>query len=63
MLYWPTRVTEKCRKDRSLALAHGLDAKFFPSLRDELRRQAEASPGVEEADAEGDLIDDEQDEE
>jgi hypothetical protein len=63
MLYWPTRVTEKCRKDKSLALAHGLDGEFFPSLRDELRRQAEASPSAEDADAEGDLTDNDQDEE
>jgi hypothetical protein len=63
MLYWPTRVAEKCRKDKSLALAHGLDGEFFPGLREELRRQVEASTSVEDAEAEGDLTDDEQDEE
>ena len=25
MKYWPERVKEKCRKDKSLAIAHGLD--------------------------------------
>ena len=40
MLYWPTRVTAKCRTDKSLALAHGLEAELFPGLREELRRQA-----------------------
>ncbi|MDO9585677.1 MAG: hypothetical protein Q7I93_04230, partial [Syntrophales bacterium] len=24
MKYWPDRVKEKCRKDKSLAIAHGL---------------------------------------
>jgi hypothetical protein len=47
MLYWPARVTEKSRADRSLALAHGLDAEFFPGLRAELRRQAEPATGGE----------------
>ena len=63
MLYWPTHVTERCRKDKSLALAHDLDAEFFPGLREELRRQVETSPSVEDAETEGDLTDDEQDEE
>lgn len=63
MAYWPTRVTEKSRKDKSLALAHGLDADFFPGLRDDLRRQAEASLGVEDAATEDDPADDEPDEE
>jgi hypothetical protein len=43
MRYWPTRVTGKCKQDRSLALAHGLDREFFPGLREELRRQAETA--------------------
>jgi hypothetical protein len=47
MWYWPTRVTEHCRTDRSLALAHGLEAQFFPGLREELRRQAEAARAIE----------------
>jgi restriction-modification enzyme MmeI-like protein len=63
MLYWPTRVTEKSRKDKSVALAHGLDTDFFPGLRDELRRQAEASSAIEDVATEDDLTDDEQDEE
>jgi hypothetical protein len=42
-LYWPTRVDAKCRMDKSLALAHGLDAELFPGLREELRRQVEPS--------------------
>jgi hypothetical protein len=42
MHYWPDRVTHKCREDKSLALAHGLDEKLFPGLRDELSRQPTA---------------------
>jgi hypothetical protein len=53
MLCWPARVTEKCRSDRSLALAHGLDAELFPGLRAELLRQVEpaATEEVEGEDA------------
>lgn len=40
MHYWPDRVREKCREDRSLALAHGLDSEFFPGLREALREAA-----------------------
>jgi hypothetical protein len=47
MLYWPARVTEKCRTDKSLALAHGLDAELFPGLREELRRQPEPATAAE----------------
>jgi len=59
MRYWPERVTAKCREDKSLALAHGLDEEFFPGLREELRREAErAATSVElqedEGEAEGD---------
>jgi hypothetical protein len=61
MRYWPTRVTEKCRSDKSLALAHGLDAQFFPGLRDQLRRQADA-PSAEEP-SEQEVVDDEAEEE
>jgi hypothetical protein len=25
MAYWPDRVREKCRRDKSLAIAHGLE--------------------------------------
>lgn len=48
--YWPTRVDEKCRTDKSLALAHGLDAELFPGLREELRRQTEPSAEAEAED-------------
>jgi hypothetical protein len=61
MRYWPTRVTEKCRTDKSLALAHGLDSQFFPGLREELRRQADAGGGADAA--EEPVADDESDEE
>lgn len=61
MRYWPTRVTERCRSDKSLALAHGLDAQFFPGLRDELRREADAA-GATTPDDE-DLMDNEVEEE
>lgn len=61
MRYWPTRVTENCRSDRSLALAHGLDAQFFPGLRDELRRQADTASAAEPGDEE--LVADESEEE
>jgi hypothetical protein len=47
MLYWPARVTEKCRTDKSLALAHGLDAELFPGLREELLRQPEPATAAE----------------
>ncbi len=64
MLYWPTRVTEKCRKDKSLALAHGLDAEFFPGLRDELRRLAEsARDSDQEPEDEADELGEEEDRE
>lgn len=63
--YWPDRVTAKCRPDRSLALAHGLDGEFFPGLREELRRQAEAAPDADEPepDAEDEAPEDEEDDE
>ena len=51
MLYWPDRVREKCRTDRSLAIAHDLDGEFFPGLRDELRRRAEGTASVAEVEA------------
>jgi len=64
MLYWPTRVTEKCPKDKSLALAHDLDGEFFPGLRDKLRRQAEsASDSDEEPEDEAGELDEEEDRE
>jgi len=28
MNYWPDRVREKCRTDKSLAIAHGLESLF-----------------------------------
>jgi hypothetical protein len=62
MLYWPSRVTEKCRTDKSLALAHGLDAELFPGLRAELLRQAEPA-ATEEAEGVGALDADEEEEE
>jgi hypothetical protein len=61
MRHWPARVREKCRTDKSLALAHGLDAEFFPGLREELRRQAESTAGTIEPDDE--LVVDEADDE
>jgi len=53
MRYWPERVTAKCREDRSLALAHGLDREFFPGLREELR-EAAARAATEDSDMESD---------
>jgi hypothetical protein len=47
--YWPDRVTGKCRTDKSLALAHGLDAQFFPGLRDALRAEAKRARDDAEA--------------
>jgi hypothetical protein len=49
MRYWPERVTAKCRGDRSLALAHGLDREFFPGLDEEFREAAATE--VEPADS------------
>lgn len=43
MHYWPDRVTAKCRSDKSLALAHGLDEEFFPGLRESLRKQSDTA--------------------
>lgn len=62
MLYWPTRVTAACAKDKSLAIAHGLEADLFPGLRDELRRQAASATPEEtlEDDGEGDGEDDDE---
>ena len=51
MLYWPDRVRERCRTDKSLAIAHNLDSEYFPGLRDELRGQAERTASVTEDEA------------
>jgi DNA-binding transcriptional MerR regulator len=50
MRYWPDRVTEKCKTDKSLAIAHDLDGQFFPGLREELRRKAEKAAAEPEPD-------------
>lgn len=64
MRYWPTRVREKCRTDKSLALSHGLDGEFFPGLRDELRRRAESARTTEPDDEPtADAADDEEEDE
>ncbi len=60
MHYWPNRVTDKCRKDKSLAVAHALDEQFFPGLREELRRQAMAPAG--EAPPDEEQLEDEENE-
>ena len=59
MLYWPTRVTDKCRRDKSLAIAHGLDEEYFPGLREELRREATVpdQPGVQKPDGQTEDLD------
>ncbi len=62
MRYWPTRVTQKCKQDKSLALAHGLDREFFPGLREELRRQAETTAAADVPD-DGLATDEDDDEE
>jgi hypothetical protein len=54
MRHWPARVAERCRSDRSLAVAHGLDAELFPALGEELGRQVE--PAVPVAGDDGDAV-------
>ncbi len=29
MCYWPNRVLEKCQKDKSLAITHGVEKEFY----------------------------------
>ena len=33
MNYWPERVREKCKTDKSLAIAHGLEALFVEPIK------------------------------
>jgi hypothetical protein len=58
MRYWPTRVDAKCKKDPSLAVAHGCFWKYHPARAWawELRLQDEIGPGfrIEEAPYRGD---------
>ena len=37
MAYWPERVRAKCRSDKSLAIAHGLEELYVPHARDASR--------------------------
>jgi hypothetical protein len=64
MRYWPGRVTDRCRGDRSLAIAHNLDDDLFPGLRDELSRELgnEGMTALQDDENEGDIPDDQEQE-
>jgi hypothetical protein len=63
MRYWPDRVSKRCETDKSLAIAHNLDAALFPGVRVQLKRKIQES--LRGLDADGDAqgtFDDEDDE-
>lgn len=43
MNYWPERVLRKCHQDRSLAIAHGVEADFWEEVEEPVLRRGRAT--------------------
>ena len=49
MAYWPDRVCEKCKIDKSIAIAHGLEALYIePEAKPKKARGKKKSGGLDE---------------
>ncbi len=49
MAYWPNRVREKCKTDKSLAIAHGLEALYVEPKAAPKKMRGEKRTGVRNA--------------